>query len=159
MNQDQQLTQRRNTLKAILPHLQSGASFLPFGNDTLINPQGCEAQDRILIMRASPYRDVDQSLTHLVLYDQIRRVLPNAMVDFAFAAPRPDRKLLAEAGLPWPLGIQTLLGAGDFDLVLLTLSYVLECRSRPGKLSSCRGPAVFPCLPCRSQPCWVPKSL
>lgn len=127
------LEERRSRLEALLPRLQSAPSFLPYANDTLPWDDDPAAY-RVLVLRASPLADVDQSLTHAVLYDLARRHCPDAAVDMAFLPPRADRPLLQAAGLAWPLGVRSLLPPGAFDLVLVSLSYVLECLNLPPML-------------------------
>jgi radical SAM superfamily enzyme YgiQ (UPF0313 family) len=112
-------------LSAMLGQLRSGYTFLPRKNDTFpsaVDPDG----PRILILRLSSHADVEESLTHLVLYDLVSRALPTALVDLAFFPCRQDQEALARAGLPWPLSVRSLGELRDFDIILVNVSYVLE---------------------------------
>ncbi len=117
---------RWNCLAPILSQLQSGYTFLPRGNDTLRLPAEGQEHPRILILRCSSHADVQESMTHIVLFDHIKRHRPDALIDFAFFPSKLDRQLLERAELPWPLGIRSLRSLNEFDMVLINLSYVLE---------------------------------
>ncbi|MBE9508946.1 MAG: hypothetical protein IMY86_12970, partial [Chloroflexi bacterium] len=48
-----------------ISHLKRFDSFLPFDNPTFNNPAFEDASYRVLIVRLSPFRDVDRSIPHL----------------------------------------------------------------------------------------------
>jgi len=81
------------------------------------NPDFTAATTRVLIVRLSPFRDVDRSTSHLFLFDAVRRAEPRAYIDFAF--------------FPLFTGIQSSHPAKDFDLVLVSNSFVLEMLNLP----------------------------
>ncbi len=110
---------------------QSAEAYVPRENPTFRNPDFDAATARVLIVRLSPYRDVDRSTPHLFLYQAARRALPEAYVDFAFFPPEHDRARFAEAGVPFLVGVQSLHAARDFDLVLISNAYTLELINLP----------------------------
>ena len=110
---------------------QSAEAYLPRENPTFRNPHFDAATARVLIVRLSPYRDVDRSTPHLFLYQAVRRALPEAYVDFAFFPPEHDRARFVEAGVPFLVGVQSLRAARDFDLVLISNAYTLELINLP----------------------------
>jgi len=63
----------------------------------IANPRFEDAQYRILIVRLSPFRDVEGSYTHQVLFDEARHALPKAYIDFAFMPSFSHRKALSIA--------------------------------------------------------------
>ena len=80
----------------------------------------------MLIVRLSPFADVERSTPHLFLAREIRTALPDAFVDMAFLPRDEDARLLEEAGLPLLIGTQSHRGVGDFDLVFVSNSWLLE---------------------------------
>jgi len=129
-------------------NLRQVEPFLPFDNPTFDNPSFEDASYRVLIVRLSPFRDVDRSIPHLFLFQEVRRVLPHAFVDLAFFPSTPDRALFDQEGVPYLLGVQSLRSADEFDLVLISNAYTLELINLPVLLirsgiplfSSQRGP-------------------
>ena len=113
------------------PLFQSAEAYLPRENPTFRNPAFDAATVRVLIVRLSPYRDVDRSTPHLFLYQAVRRALSDAYVDFAFFPPEHDRARFAETGVPFLVGVQSLRAARDFDLVLISNAYTLELINLP----------------------------
>jgi len=113
------------------PFLQQAGLYLPRPNPTFRNPPFDAADFRVLIVRLSPFRDVDRSTPHLFLFQAVRRALPQAYVDMAFFPPSHDRKLLAQAGIPPLVGTQSFHSAEDFDLVLVSNAYTLELVNLP----------------------------
>ncbi len=105
--------------------------FLPFDNPTFANPDFAAASCRVLIVRLSPLRDVDRSLPHRFLFQEVRRALPEAFIDFAFFPTADARALFDREGIPYLLSSQALRSAGDFDLLLISNSYVLELVNLP----------------------------
>jgi radical SAM superfamily enzyme YgiQ (UPF0313 family) len=106
-------------------------AFLPFDNPTFGNPGFDKATSRVLIARLSPLRDVDRSLPHLFLFQEVRRALPRAFIDMSFFPSPADRALFDEGGIPYLLGTQSLHSADDFDLVLFSNAYTLELINLP----------------------------
>ena len=98
--------------------------YLP--NPTFGNPGWDDAEARILILRLSPFADVQRSTPHLFLFQEARAALPRAFIDVAFL-PRPsDAALFTEAGIPLILGTQSRRALIDFDIVLVSNSWLLE---------------------------------
>jgi len=123
-------------------------AFLPFANPTFSNPDFQAASYRVLIVRLSPFRDVDRSISHLFLFQEVRRVLPRAFIDLAFFPSVGQRGLFEQEGVPYLIGVQSLRSAEEFDLVLVSNGYTLELINLPYLLirsglplfSSQRGP-------------------
>jgi radical SAM superfamily enzyme YgiQ (UPF0313 family) len=113
------------------PRLQQAPLYLPHPNPTFRNPPFDSADFRVLIVRLSPFRDVDRSISHLFLFQEVRRALPDAYVDLAFFPPRHDRERLEQAGVPPLVGIQSFHSAEDFDLLLISNAYTLELVNLP----------------------------
>lgn len=107
------------------------------GIESLRNPDFDEASARILIVRLSPWKDVDRSQAHLFLFSEARAALPSAYIDFSFFPDRADRDLLCrranEAGraAPFYFGIASGRGVPDFDLVLVSNAFGLELLNLP----------------------------
>ena len=122
--------------------------FLPFANPTFNNPDFQDASYRVLIVRLSPFRDVDRSISHLFLFQEVRRALPRAFIDLAFFPSAGERMLFEQEGIPYLIGVQSLRSAKEFDLVLISNAYTLELINLPYLLirsgfslfSSQRGP-------------------
>jgi radical SAM superfamily enzyme YgiQ (UPF0313 family) len=98
------------------------------------NPAWAAAKFRALIVRLSPFRDVDRSTPHLFLADVVRRAVPEAFVDFAFFPSSRDRALLREHAVPWLTGIFSHRSAEDFDVILISNAYTLELFNLPALL-------------------------
>ena len=105
--------------------------YRPRRNSTFRNPEFAAASARVLIVRLSPFQDVDRSLPHLFLADAARRAAPAAYVDFAFLPPAPDRRLLRKAGVPLLTGVQSFRPVEDFNLVLVSNAFILELINLP----------------------------
>ena len=114
-----------------LHHLPQAEPFLPFNNPTFGNPSFKEASYRVLIVRLSPFRDVDRSLPHLFLFHEARRALPDAFIDLAFFPAAAQRELFEQEGIPFLIGSQGLHSADEFDLVLISNAYTLELINLP----------------------------
>ena len=110
--------------------------FLPFANPTFDNPAFQDASYRVLIVRLSPFRDVDRSIPHLFLFHEVRRALPDAFVDLAFFPSAGERDLFRQEGIPFLIGTQSLRSADEFDLVLISNAYTLELINLPYLLIS-----------------------
>jgi radical SAM superfamily enzyme YgiQ (UPF0313 family) len=128
--------------------LKQVGSFLPPDNPTFNNPDFQDATCRILIVRLSPFRDVDRSIPHLFLFQEVRRALPRAFIDLAFFPSAVERELFDREAIPYLIGVQSLRPASEFDLVLISNAYTLELVNLPYLLirsgiplfSSQRGP-------------------
>ena len=105
--------------------------FLPFDNPTFGNPDFEDASCRVLIVRLSPFRDVDRSIPHLFLFQEVRRALPDAYIDLAFFPSASERALFEREDMPFLIGTQSLRSAGEFDLVLVSNAYTLELINLP----------------------------
>ncbi len=90
------------------------------------NPGWDRAELRVLILRLSPYADVQRSTPHLFLAGEVRSALPAAFIDMAFLPEAGDARTFAEAGLPLVIGTQSHRPLADFDLVLVSNSWLLE---------------------------------
>lgn len=124
------------------------SEYLFDDNPTFRNLPFDEAPYRVLIVRLSPFRDVDRSIPHLFLYQEIRRAQPDAYIDMAFLPTAHQRQALEEAGLPFLLGTQSRQPVQAFDLILISNAYTLELINLPYLLhqseiplyASARGP-------------------
>jgi len=90
------------------------------------NPAWAEASLRVLVLRLSPYRDVDRSTPHLFLAQAVRAAAPGAWLDFCFFPPEADRRLLEASGVPLATGLASRRSMEDYDLLLASCSYHLE---------------------------------
>jgi len=114
--------------------------FLPFSNPTFHNPEFQDAPYRVLIVRLSPFRDVDRSVPHLFLFQEIRRALPGAFIDVAFFPSAVERALSEQEGISCLIGVQSLRSADEFDLILISNAYTLELVNLPYLLIRCGFP-------------------
>lgn len=105
--------------------------MLPRTNPTCANPAWDEATPRVLIVRLSPFRDVDRSISHLFLAQATRRAFPQAYVDFAFFPTRAEREKALATGRPLLIGIYALRPATEYDYVLISNAYTLELLNVP----------------------------
>ncbi|MEJ5308720.1 MAG: radical SAM protein [Anaerolineae bacterium] len=113
------------------PLLQQAALYRPDPNPTFGNPAFEAAGFRALIVRLSPFRDVDRSTPHLFLFQAVRRALPDAYIDMAFFPPEHDRERFLAAGVPLLVGTQSWHSIEDFDVVLTSNAYTLELINLP----------------------------
>ena len=113
------------------PLMQQAGLYVPHPNPTFGNPTFDAASFRVLIVRLSPFRDVDRSTPHHVLFQAVRRALPSAYVDMAFFPSHHDRQRLIQAGIPLLTGSQSFRSVDDFDLVLISNAYTLELVNLP----------------------------
>ena len=90
------------------------------------NPPWEEAGARFLILRLSPFRDVERSTPHEFLYREVRQALPGAYIDFGFFPTSRDRAVLESGGVPLMHGIASGKDAVDFDVLLVSNAYTLE---------------------------------
>jgi len=119
---------------------RDAAPFLPRHNPTTGNPEFALASYRVLIVRLSPFRDVDRSVPHLFLWQEVRRALPHAYIDLAFFPDQADRAALDELGVPYLLGTRSMRSIEDFDLALISNAYTLELVNLPFLLIHSRVP-------------------
>jgi radical SAM superfamily enzyme YgiQ (UPF0313 family) len=122
------------------PLLQQAALYRP--NPTFHNPAWGAAGFRVLIVRLSPFRDVDRSTPHLFLFQAVRRVLPDAYIDMAFFPPEHDRRRLQADGVPLLVGVQSWRSLQDFDVVLVSNAYTLELINLPYLLQRSGAPVL-----------------
>jgi hypothetical protein len=112
------------------PQLRSRLSgpeaFIPAVAEELHNPSWEHAAQRILILRLSPFDDVAGSQAHLILFSECRRALEGAFIDFAFLPDSRDRAILAAEGLPFYYGLVSGMPPEEFDLIMISNSFVLE---------------------------------
>ncbi len=110
-------------------------------NPTFGNPTWEESGCRVLVMRLSPFNDVQRSTPHLFLAREVRAALPKAFIDMAFL-PRPaDSAELAAAGVPLIVGTQSHRTLREFDIALVSNSWLLEQVNLPFLLSRSGAPA------------------
>ena len=110
---------------------QQPEAFLPFDNPSFGNPPFDQATYRVLIVRLSPFRDVDRSTPHLFLFQQVQRALPQAFIDLAFFPPQAERELFAQNDVPFLIGTQSMRALAAFDLALISNAYTLELINLP----------------------------
>jgi len=113
------------------PLMQQATLYRPVPNSTFENPAFADADFRALIVRLSPFRDVDRSMPHLFLFQAVRRALPGAYIDVAFFPPQHDRERLLAADVPLLVGTQSWRDVEDFDVVLVSNAYALELINLP----------------------------
>jgi radical SAM superfamily enzyme YgiQ (UPF0313 family) len=107
-----------------LHRLRDFRLYLP--NPTFCNPRWEESRFHALIVRLSPFSDVDRSTTHSFLAGEVRAALPDAYIDMAFLPLHEDARVLEEAGLPLLIGTQSHRSLGEFELVFVSNSWLLE---------------------------------
>jgi radical SAM superfamily enzyme YgiQ (UPF0313 family) len=106
--------------------LSQRSLYLCHGESDFSNPGWHDASLRALIVRLSPFRDVERSSPHLFLARELRDELPDAYIDFSFLPQSRDLKRLKELGAPLLHGVAGARGARDFDLLLVSNAYTLE---------------------------------
>ena len=107
-----------------LTSLRDFRLYLP--NPGFSNPPWGGAGFKVLILRLSPFADVQRSTPHLFLYREVRAAMPDAFIDMAFLPSEHDALALEGAGLPLALGTQSHAPIKDFSLVLISNSWLLE---------------------------------
>ena len=112
--------------------------FLP--NPTFRNPPWGESGLRALIVRLSPFSDVERSTPHLFLARELRRAIPDAFIDMAFLPEAQDLRLLEESGLPPLIGTQSHRFLSNFDVAFVSNSHLLELVNLPFLLSRSKVP-------------------
>jgi len=124
------------------PLLSASGALTREAGASLGNPGFDEASSRILIVRLSPWKDVDRSQAHLFLFSEARAALPRAVIDFSFFPGRTDREILGRKAqqdgraAPFFFGIASGRSAADFDLVLVSNAFGLELVNLPWLLST-----------------------
>jgi hypothetical protein len=111
--------------------IEEGRPLLPGVVGEVANPPWERARARVLIVRLSTWRNLDVSTSHLVLFDEVRKVLPEAYLDFAFLPPLRARKSLDAKGEPWFQGRVSGKSPADFDLVMVSNAFALELLNLP----------------------------
>ncbi len=114
-----------------LNKLEGCRIFFPRFNLSFGNPKFEEAQLRVLIVRLSPLHNVRESISHHFLFQEVRRALPSAYIDYAFFPEPKNIQLFLDNRIPFFLGIQSLCSISDFDLVLVSNSFMLELFNLP----------------------------
>ncbi len=102
-----------------------------FANATLRNPDWSRASLRVLLVRLSPFNDVEESTPHLILAACIRAAVPDAFIDFAFLPSAAERVLRETDGKPWLSGRHSGRPATDFHTWFVSLSFALEVVNLP----------------------------
>lgn len=115
----------------IFDSLKEGKIIIPSVERDIANPAWDEAAARILIVRLSPWRDIDISTPHLVLFDEIRSAMKDAFIDFAFMPTAADRKFLSSRSLPWFFGRSSGKSPRDFDVIMVSNAFALELINLP----------------------------
>ncbi|MFZ4617394.1 MAG: B12-binding domain-containing radical SAM protein [Rectinemataceae bacterium] len=123
-------------MKTALQRLSAGRAVFGMTTLALGNPAWEVACRHILIVRLSPFRDVDRSSPHLILFSEARAALPEAFIDFSFMPTRADRELLDAAGEPWFFGAASGRSPADFGLILVSNAFGLELVNLPRLLST-----------------------
>lgn len=116
--------------------------FFPRANPTFNNPGFENARLRILIVRLSPFQNIRESITHHFLFQEIRRALPLAYIDYAFFPDPKNIRFFNDNKIPFFPGIQSLRPINDFDLVLISNSFTLELFNLPYLFSNTGIPAL-----------------
>lgn len=101
------------------------------GNATFANPGWEESAFRLLVLRLSPFRDVERSTPHLVLAREVRAEAPNAFIDMAFLPCPADAALMKSHGVPLAVGTQSHRSLAEFDVVFISNSHLLELVNLP----------------------------
>ncbi|MCZ7398197.1 MAG: hypothetical protein O8C62_00700 [Candidatus Methanoperedens sp.] len=114
-----------------LYRLDGYRAYFPQNNLTFNNPGFEEAQLKVLIVRLSPFPNIRESITHHFLFQEARRALPDAYIDYAFFPNPKNIPLFIDNNIPFFLGIQSLRSISDFDLVLVSNSFNLELFNLP----------------------------
>ncbi len=111
--------------------LSAGEAIIPAVSEDMGNPAWEKAEARILIVRLSPFADVEGSTSHLIIFAECRRALSEAYIDFSFFPDKRDRAILAAQGKSFFFGLESGREALEFDLVLVSNSFALELLNLP----------------------------
>jgi hypothetical protein len=91
-----------------------------------------DAAMRVLLLRLSPWQDVQGSTPHLFLHHELARACPQAYLDFAFFPDAQQRELLeGDPARSWIEGLTSGRAARDFDLLLISNSCGVELINLP----------------------------
>ncbi len=90
------------------------------------NPPWADAITRFLIIRLSPFRDVERSTPHQFLYRELRAAMPGAYIDFCFFPTARERSWNETVPSGSMSGLASSRPARDFDILLISNSYTLE---------------------------------
>ncbi|MEW5814214.1 MAG: radical SAM protein [Spirochaetota bacterium] len=116
----------RDFFQRNIHRLNQAGLLRPACNPTFRNPPWDESDFRVLIIRLSPFRDVERSTPHLFLASSVRASVPSAFIDMCFFPVYRDRLFLEKEKVPLITGIQSYRTLDDFDLILVSNSYTLE---------------------------------
>lgn len=105
--------------------------FFPRPNPSFGNPDFETADLRVLIVRLSPLENIKESISHHFLFQEVRRALPRAYIDYAFFPAIGNIDLLSKNEMAFYVGIQSLCTISDFDVVLISNSFILELLNLP----------------------------
>lgn len=97
----------------------------------LKNPVWENASARILIVRLSPFFDVDISTSHQVLYSELAAAGNSYFIDFSFFPGKDQRTQYQKSGKPWFTSIIAGRSPKDFDLIMVSNAYALELINLP----------------------------
>ncbi|MCZ7395162.1 MAG: radical SAM protein [Candidatus Methanoperedens sp.] len=114
-----------------LNRLEGFRAYFPRNNPTFENPKFEDAKLRVLIIRLSPLQNMRESITHHFLFQEVRRSLASAYIDYAFFPNPKNIPLFIINKIPFFIGIQSLRSISDFDLVLVSNSFTLELINLP----------------------------
>ncbi len=128
MNAPNQALKAKNSAFA---GLSTTALYRAHSERSFGNPLWSGAPFRFLIVRLSPFAEVERSSPHSFLFRELRHALPEAYIDFSFFPSSWDRKILEEQGVPLMHGIASGRGAIDFDVILISNAYTLELVNLP----------------------------
>lgn len=134
LNQRKAITNMTDYSEFILKNfykLEGYRIFFPRQNPTFDNPVFEEAKLRVLIVRLSPLQNIRESITHHFLFQEIRRELPLAYIDYAFFPDPKNIRLFIDNKVAFFIGIQSFHSLNDFDLVLISNSFTLELFNLP----------------------------
>jgi len=81
------------TETTILSNLSTRALYEVHNECDFENPLWKESDFKVLIVRLSPFLDVERSTPHSLLYKEIRASFKNAYIDFSFFPLDIDRKI------------------------------------------------------------------
>ena len=98
----------------------------PYGETAFDNPPWAAASARFLIVRLSPFRDVERSTPHQFLYREVRGAIPSAYIDFCFFPTSRERAWNESAPTGAMAGLASSRPAREFDIMLISNSYTLE---------------------------------
>ncbi len=128
---DMATSQKIHTRTESAARMAAGPTCRRGPNPTLANPPFDVAGLKVLVVRLSPYADVDRSASHLFLAMEVRRADPSAFVDFAFLPPREVCGRLRKTGAVMLRGVESGRPLADFDLALVSNSFALELLNLP----------------------------